>query len=71
MITQPVGQLDDRRLAVQHDPAAEHADIEVAGAGNVRGDDEVGEHQPFAGAGKSSPAKVVPPARSLRTTAAT
>jgi hypothetical protein len=47
-----VGQLDDRWLAVQYDLAAEHADIEVARAGHVRGDDEMGEHEPLAGGGE-------------------
>src|SRR6266545_674157 len=40
-----VGQLDDRGLAVQHHLAAEHADIEVPRACDVRGDDEVGEDE--------------------------
>src|SRR5215211_7861541 len=56
-----VGQLDDRRLAVEHDPAAEHAGVEVAGAGHVRGDDEVGEHESLARGGEVLACQAHPP----------
>ena len=46
-----IGQLDDRRLTVQHDLAAKHPGVEVPSAGHVRGHDEMGHHEPLAWGG--------------------